>query len=94
MERSTENEGANHIQESAREAYVTQIQRIAVSLGRYEADGRAVDAGRMLMAAIDVLNDGYYVSEAYAPEGVEGSPGVDDEGNPLPPFAPMELPEA
>lgn len=86
-ERSTDNPQAAFIPATTVEAYTFQIRKIVTSLARYDASRKAQDVAAVLTTALLLLSEG---ESAISP--IADSPGVDDDGNPLPPFTPMTLP--
>lgn len=100
IERSTSNPNATAIQASQLESYIFTLEKMVVSLARFDDDGRAAAATDALKAAISALKDAPYDSESLAALKAEeaaanapASPGVDNEsGDPLPPFKPMPFP--
>lgn len=101
-ERETKNPNAAAIQKSQVEAYAFSLNKMIVSLGRFDDDGRAQDTIPILKAALATLTGESYDSEKLAAEKLvelgedaSVSPGTDNEtGDPLPPFQAPELPTA
>ncbi len=91
-ERLTDNPNATPMNKNTVESYTIQIQRIITGLHRFDDDPRASDAAAVLQTAIAVMTGEPYDAAVQEAVAVQTSPGKDDEGNPLPPFAPMLLP--
>jgi len=103
----TDNENAGYMQSSTVESYATDLRRTITGLNSFkETDGRAGDALAMLNIALTVLEgkrfrpsvnfDTYFEpSDEYTDELTEpiAGSGKDYEGNDLPPFSPMTLPD-
>lgn len=106
MAHPTEEVRPHMLQATQVQSHVEKLQQISTSLKKFPDDGRATDSIQALDYVIARLSDQPYdaasanvavtddlsLADAALAQASPSSPGVDAEGNPLPPFSPPEFP--